>query len=421
MEQKSAILYIASRLPSRSETFVYREVIALRGISLRVLTASVRTPETGLGDEELERMARTSMVVYKGAFAVLGDLCAEMKRDVVRTLGTVLTALRDALEHYRISPVGLAKTMVHAVSGISLARRLCGSGVVRIHAHMAHVPASIAMYASMHAGIPFSFTGHGADVFRDACLLEQKLARASHVVCISLWHRSFYSRLYERRVSHYPIVRCGVDAGHWAAAVASKVEPLTKGDSTPMILSVVRLVPKKGVHILVRALGRMHGRGVAFRAVVAGGGAEFQNLKTLALACGVAGCIEWTGEIDHSRVADLLRESTVFALPCVISKDGDRDGIPVSLMEAMAAGVPCVSSDFPAIRELITDGVSGRLVPPEDPMALDQAISDLIRDSLARAKIAAAGKERVESEFSTALNSQRLSRVFTGDAEGVLL
>jgi glycosyltransferase involved in cell wall biosynthesis len=187
-----------------------------------------------------------------------------------------------------------------------------------------------------------------------------------------------------------------------------------------MILSVARLVPKKGVHVLVRALARLRDRSVAFRAVVAGDGAELNNLKALALACGVAACIEWTGAIDHSKVAGLIRESAVFALPCVVAKDGDRDGIPVALMEAMAAGVPCVSTDFPAIRELITDRVSGRLVPPEDPGALDQAIADLINDPLACASIAAAGKARVESEFSTALNAQRLSRVFNRDSEGAV-
>jgi glycosyltransferase involved in cell wall biosynthesis len=87
-------------------------------------------------------------------------------------------------------------------------------------------------------------------------------------------------------------------------------------------------------------------------------------------------------------------------------------------MEAMAGGVPCVSTDFPAIRELIADGVSGRLVPPEDPVALAQAIFDFINDPSLRASIGAAGKQRVESEFSTGLNVKRLSRVFDGDSEG---
>lgn len=418
MRRQSSILYLASRLPSRSETFVYREVIALRNLGIKVVTASVRAPETGLGDDELERMALSSMVVYKGAPAVFGDFCAEIARDASRTLRTVFRAIHDSLHRYGLSPARLAKTLVHAVSGISLARRLRGSGVRRIHAHMAHVPTSIAMYASMHGRIPFSFTGHGADLFRDALLLERKLARASHVVCISEWHRGFYSRVYQRPVGDYPLVRCGVDFRNWAVAGAGTGAPPARGQPIPMILSVARLVPKKGVHVLVRALARMRDRSVAFRAVVAGDGAELQNLKTLALGCGVAGCIEWTGAIDHSKVAGLIRESTVFALPCVIAKDGDRDGIPVALMEAMAAGVPCVSTDFPAIRELIEDGVSGRLVPPEDPVALAQAISDFINDPSLRASIGAAGKQRVESEFSTGLNANRLSQVFDGDSEG---
>ncbi len=420
MRRQPAILYLASRLPSRSETFVYREVIALRDMGLTVLTASVRAPETGLGDEELERMARSSMVVYQGPLVVFGDLFSEIRRDAAGTLRTVVSALRDSLQCHGLSPASLAKTLVHALSGISLARRLRGSGVRRIHAHMAHVPTSIAMYAALQGRIPFSFTGHGADIFRDALLFKRKLARASHVVSISEWHRGFYCRVYQRPLDRYPLVRCGVDPRNWAGAGSGMETPSATRQSIPMILSVARLVPKKGVHVLVRALARLRDRSVAFRAVVAGDGAELNNLKALALACGVAACIEWTGAIDHSKVAGLIRESAVFALPCVVAKDGDRDGIPVALMEAMAAGVPCVSTDFPAIRELITDRVSGRLVPPEDPGALDQAISDLINDPLACASIAAAGKARVESEFSTALNAQRLSRVFNRDSEGAV-
>lgn len=391
---------------------MYREVIALRNLGLRVVTASVRPPETGLGDDELERMAQSSVVVYKGATAVFKDFFLEIRRDAARTLRTVFIAMRDALQRDGHSFFSLAKTLVHAVSGISLAHRLRGLGVRRIHAHMAHVPTSIAMYASIHGRIPFSFTGHGADLFRDALLLKQKLVRASHVVCISEWHRDFYRQVHRRPAREYPLVRCGVDPGSWGAACVDSKAPAVGGDSIPMILSVARLVPKKGIHVLVRALARMFHRGVVFRAVIAGAGTELQKLKVLALECGVARCIKWRGAVDHSEVARLIRASAVFALPCVIAKDGDRDGIPVVLMEAMAAGVPCVSTDLPAIRELIANGVSGRLVPPEDHVALDQAISELMNNPSARASIGAAGKERVESEFSTALNAERLFRVF---------
>ena len=413
-------MYIASRLPSRSETFVYREVIALRNFGLEVVTASVREPETGLGDEELELMARSSFVVYKGVFAVIRDLYAELFRDASRTCRTVVTALHDSLDCHGYSPSRLSKTLVHAVSGISLARRIRCSAVRRIHAHMAHVPTSIAMYASMHGGIAFSFTGHGADLFRDASVLKSKLVRASHVVCISLWHRAVYYRLHRRPVHEYPLVRCGVDPGNWGGAEDESDHAAAGLEFVPMILSVARLVPKKGIDVLVRALGRMLHRGVAFRAVVAGDGPELESLKSLAGECGIARHMEWAGAIDHSKVAALIRRSAVFALPCVIASDGDRDGIPVVLMAAMASGVPCVSTDFPAIRELIEDGVSGRLVPAEDHGALEQAICELISDPAARVAMGAAGKEQVESEFSTTVNTRRLLRVFDSQAEVAL-
>jgi glycosyltransferase involved in cell wall biosynthesis len=114
-----------------------------------------------------------------------------------------------------------------------------------------------------------------------------------------------------------------------------------------------------------------------------------------------------------------MRGASVFVLPCVIADDGDRDGIPVVLMEAMAVGVPCVSSDFPAIRELIEDGVSGRLIAPADVKELARAIEGLIWDSSLRARICCGGKEAVSSEFSTRLNGHRLLDVFQGEREVV--
>ena len=419
MPKSSSILYVASRLPCRSETFVYREVVALRSHGVRILTASLRQPESGLGEPELEKMAAESIVVY-GSFArLIADVFSEAVLNLKRTARTFLAAFRDGFWEENKQGVYIFKILIQAAGGISLSRRIRGLGVSRIHCHLAHAPATVAMYAAMQSCIPFSFTGHGADVFRDGSLLKQKLSRAAQVVCISRWHREVYQRIHARPVAQYPLVRCGVDTETQSAGSDARQAAIPGGEALPLILTVARLVPKKGVHLLVQALARLHCAGRRFRAVVAGDGPELNSLQKLAVHCGVSGRIEWKGALIHSEVTALMRGASVFVLPCVIADDGDRDGIPVVLMEAMAVGVPCVSSDFPAIRELIEDGVSGRLIAPADVKELARAIEELISDSSLRARICFGGREAVSSEFSTRLNGHRLLDVFQGEREVV--
>ena len=415
----SSILYLASRLPCRSETFVYREVLTLRSLGVQILTGSLRRPETGLGEAELQKMAAESIVVYGSFLRLMADLFRECALNVKASARTFLAAFIDSLHEEKGNATSIFKIWIQAAAGISLARRIRGLGVERIHCHMAHATTTVGMYAAMQCGIPFSFTGHGADVFRDGTLLKQKLSRAMHVVCISRWHREVYQRIHARPASEYPLVRCGVDTDAESADLDAQPSPIDGGEAVPLILTVARLVPKKGVHLFVRALSRLHRVGRHFRAVVAGAGPELERLQKLARKCGVSGCIEWRGALAHSEVASLMREASVFVLPCVIAPDGDRDGIPVVLMEAMAKGVPCVSSDFPAIRELIEDGVSGRLVPPADVKGLARAIEALIFDPCLRDMTRSRGRATVQAEFSMELNARRLLGVFQREREVV--
>lgn len=419
MQTSSAILYIGSRLPSRSETFVYGEVIALRSFGVQVLTASLRPPETGLGAPELERMAMESIVVYGSLLRLGADVFLELAFHPSITALTFLAAIRDSLQKEAGQVAAIFKIWMQAMAGIALARRIRGLGVNRIHCHMAHATTTVGMYAAMQCSIPFSFTGHGADVFRDGSLLKQKLSRAIKVICISRWHREVYQRIVARPVDDYPLVRCGVGTDAEYSDFEAQDSHVDAIGDIPMILTVARLVPKKGVHLLVRALSRLQRLGRHFRAVVAGAGPELERLQKLADKCGLCGCIEWKGALAHSEVASLMREASVFVLPCVIAPDGDRDGIPVVLMEAMAAGVPCISSDFPAIRELIEDGVSGRLVPPADVNGLARAIETLIFDHSLRTHIRSRGREAVQLEFSSKLNARRLLSALQIEMEAV--
>ena len=397
------ILYLSSFLPKRSETFVYKEVLGLQSRGLDIGVASLYPPEKDLGEDELDRMAAGAVTVYgSGIGRLLRDASAFFVRHPLRSTAVMAVAMVDALFAADLKWKDRPKVVFQGLAALALARRLESHSRMptHIHIHMAHAATTVGMYAAKALGIPFSFTGHAADLFRERCLLEQKLRRAAFVACISEWHRDWYRTICHRPDEEYPVIRCGV-------AVPDVPVPARSGPPLTL-LGLGRLVPKKGFDVLIQACRILADEGVALECTVVGDGPEMQQLK--ALAAGLP--VKFPGAVANRDVPGLLKGTDIFVLPCRISRDGDRDGIPVVLMEAMAQGICAVSGDLPTIRELIRDNESGRLVPPGDPRALAACLRALAGDPALRASLARKGRRRIEEEFSSAKNLARLLSAF---------
>jgi len=396
------ILYIAGSFPARSETFVYREVRELRRRGWDVTTVSLNDPrEPGL--KEFEDLETGNLVLYgAGKSATAGAMLVEMLTHPIRSTGTFLTAIGDALSPGEPTKWSdRLKLPAQALAAIGLARRVRFRSPAHVHAHFAHAPATIAMYVAQQLGISFSFTGHANDLFQRRALLSKKLRRVRFVSCISEWHRDFYiSCAADPSKCH--VIRCGVPVSEW---VPREVDHNRKQIH---LLTVCRLVEKKGVDTLLRALP---GFEQDWKLTIAGEGRESDKLKAIARDCGIESRCEFLGAVTNDRVRELLMQADVFVLPCRTDGNGDRDGIPVVLMEAMACGVPVISGDLPAIRELIEHGESGMLVDGASPRDVTRALEELMRDKALRQRIAAGGRKRVESEFSLEQNVTRLEKL----------
>lgn len=408
---RPAIAYVGASLPVRSETFVYRELFGLRSRGWPVTAVSVHKPQHGLGDPALDQLADEAVPVYgRGGVALLADAFKQCLTSPIRSIKTLTRGKLDALFARDVKLSSRPKVMVQCVAGLALAYRLKPYNIAWLHAHMAHVPTTIAMYAAQALGVGFSFTGHAADLTRDRCLLSTKLRRAGFAPCISHWHRGFYDEQAPAAQgdAHRPIVRCAVDTDEFAPT------PREAGD-TLHILAVGRLVPKKGFDVLIDALASTPGVAVT----LVGDGPEQPALAELIEAHGLSDRIAMVGAKDNHMIRGMLGEHDAFVLPCRVATSGDRDGIPVVLMEAMAAGLAVVSGDLPTIRELVEDGQTGLMVDPENPDALPNALAKLRDDRELRARLASAGRRRVEDEFSTHANLDRLEtalrRVLDGD------
>ncbi|MEM7309044.1 MAG: glycosyltransferase family 4 protein [Planctomycetota bacterium] len=310
-------------------------------------------------------------------------------------------ALRDLTEE----PARPLRLAGQALAGIALGRTLLRRGIEHLHVHFAHAPATVGMYAAAYAGIPFSVTGHANDLYVHPQLLRAKLRRATPFATISEENRRFLLRELGAVAARVKLVRCGVDT--------ERFQPHGARDDVPLVFSTGRLVPKKGLDLLLKSLARVV---TPWRCVIAGDGPQHAELQRLARRLGIARRVRFLGAVDTATVRSYLRRAHVFVLPCRQAADGDIDGIPVALMEAMAMEVPVVSTRVSGIPELIEDRVSGRLVAPENTLELTYAISEILACSEHARSLGRAARAKVAAEFDLHRNARRLAGAFQTEA-----
>jgi len=390
------ILYIGATLPKLSETFVYRELLGLRNRGRPIRLASVHRPGADKDDPALAALAREALVVYSAATAAVLPLALAFHARVV------LRGVADAFTADHRGPAARIKHVGQVAMAAGAAWRLRGAGIGHVHAHMANTPATVGLYIARALGATFSFTGHAADLFVHRQALAFKLREAAFVSCISAWHRDFYREQAAIDPARLPVVRCSVE-------MPGEISGGSGGD----IVTVARLVAKKGIDILLRAYARLAAADPsAPRLRVIGDGPERAGLEALAEELGIAARVDFAGARPHAACLDAIRGAAVFALPCRTATSGDKDGIPVVLMEAMAAARAVVAGDLPTMRELVEDGASGMLVPPDDVAALGDALAAVVADPGLRRRLGAAARARVAEEFADDVNWDRLERAF---------
>ncbi len=277
------------------------------------------------------------------------------------------------------------------------ARGLKQEKVTHIHSQWAHSCATIGMYGARLLGTTFSFTGHGADLWRDRVALEDKIEQAVFIVCISKFHRDFYLR-NGADPSQLIMVYCGINPKLFFP------KDLSYDNGQPFkIRSSGRLVEKKGFEDLIDACKILLDKEINIQCAIIGSGPLANELQQRVATLGLQKYIDIPGRnISHEEMNDFLHEGDIYCLPCVWASDNDADGLPAVLMEAMASGLPVISTNLVGIPDLISDGVNGLLVSPRDASSLATAIERLYEDYELAKKLAAAGIETVQKRFDLA-------------------
>lgn len=307
-----------------------------------------------------------------------------------RFFAAFANALLGEREHLRARLAGIWHLFVAA----HWARALRSDAVSHVHSQWIHACGTVAMYGAWLLGVPFSFTGHAADLFRERCALRDKIRRARFIVCISEFHRRFFLEQGARPEQLF-IAYCGIDLSWFYPRAAAP-----QSACGIRILSSGRLVEKKGFAVLIDACRVLAQEGRSFECVIAGDGPLEAQLRERVERLGLADRVRLTGKaLLQEEIVSFMHQGDVYALPCVWAADGDVDGLPQMLMEAMACGLPAVSTRLVGIPDLIREGQTGLLVEPNDAIALAGALARLMDDPALRERFALAGRRWVAERF----------------------
>lgn len=386
-----AVAFVLKGYPRLSETFIAQEILGLerRGLDIRLI--SLRHPTDSARHPVHDEIA--APVSYLPEY--LKDAPARVARGwrVARRLPGYPAARRAFLRDLRRDPT--ANRVRRFGQACVLAAEL-PADVDRLHFHFLHTPASVARYAATMRRLPWSGSAHAKDIWTTPDWdLREKLAEADWVVTCTASGAAHLETLAPDP-SRVVLAYHGLDLDRFPPPADRE-----KGVGPVRLLSVGRLVEKKGYDDLIAALAALPGD-LDWRLVHVGGGDLKTRLAAQAEAAGIAARIDWHGPRSQDAVLAAMRDSDLFVLASRIARDGDRDGLPNVLMEAQSQRLPVLATDVSAIPELITDGETGRLVPPGDPAALSAALADLIADADLRARLGAAGEARVRGAFDAA-------------------
>jgi glycosyltransferase involved in cell wall biosynthesis len=433
--QGGAVAYVLKGYPRMSEMFIASEVYRLEqlGVPLRlyVIKPADETQRHGIVARIKSRPdylpATTSLTktpLRRWLAAHLKDFLPSLRTvarrrpaGLLRAANAAFTqAVRARRSFWSWPRKVYLKEFLQAAA---VADRVMGAGNVRhLHAHFCHGATTVTWLASMMTGLPFSFTAHAKDIYCESLnpsgLLRRKMRAARFVVTCTDANREHLLSIEPR--AHVHCVYHGLNAEFAELLCESNgaARPSMPNERKRLrALGVGRLVEKKGFDVMVEACGILRRRDVPFEAVIVGEHGEHEaEIRRRIDALGLRDSVRLAGPMEQSRLYEEYKSAGVFCLPCRVLENGDRDGIPNVLMEAMACGLPVVTTPVSGIPEIIKDGVNGRLVPPDDPAALADALLGLDADPRLAESLSIEARATVRERFDGERFAAELAALF---------
>ena len=424
-KKRFALAYIILRFPKRSEKFIEREVTAMAELLGSVLVFSLRKGEFNFPrNPNVEIMYLKDQSLWR-AVRAHGYLLAHSPRRFIRTLwkyillpyARVLKPKNSRERRKRTAK----RTRLYLKSAI-IASEIIKKKVPHIHAHYAHHPAQTAFRIANFTDRPFSFTAHAKDLFLAKPSKLRNLVKKSAfaLTCTRDGERFLKSQCSSK---YEPKIHClyhGLPLSRFFP-LAEKQPKKDESAKTPVILSAGRFINKKGFDVLLLSLSLLKKRGLNFKCILAGDGRLVDEINGLVDSLGLRQEVEFPGFLPEEDLAELYRQASLFALACRISSDGNRDGIPNVILEAMASGLPVVSTAVGGVPEVVKHEENGFLIEPDAPEAFADALESLIKGNDLRKRMGEKGRQLVCQQFEIKNNSEKLLRLFLKRSEKLRL
>lgn len=404
--------YVLKRFPRLSETFVLNEMLELERQGVEVTVFALLRPSDEPRHELLG--ALKAKVHHLSGGSALDGVLVRCGTGTDPGKKQPITGLLPTTGH-DFGPLfagrEIAETVQRHLQAAALAALARGSGLDHLHAHFATDATTVTLLAARLVGLPFSFTAHARDIWRtytdpatDTAARRLKIAEAAFVATVS-----------EHNAAHLRGLAAPADRGRirrlYNGVDLARFHPPATPREPDLFLAVGRLIDKKGFADLAEAAARLRDQGHRFRCLLVGEGPQRGALEAAIAARGLGEELRLLGALPQEAVLDLMRRATAFVLPCRIVDDGDRDGLPTVLLEALASGLPAISTAVAGIPEIIEDGRTGLLVPERDPAALAAAMRRIL-DPGPRRELAAQGRAKAEAAFDLARNVAVLRQWF---------
>ncbi|MFQ5449580.1 MAG: glycosyltransferase family 4 protein [Nitrospinaceae bacterium] len=426
-EQDFEIAYILKGFPRLSETFITNEIYLLERMGLNLRVYSVKDPREKKVHTKVRQLVTpvqylpetTSLSnrnLFMWLFENLPAFAASHFQLIRLTPGTYITTFLQMFVmcwKYRTGFFAKPRKIFikEFLQAGHIAVEILRSGRTRhLHGHFSHGSTTITAFVSKITGLPFSFTAHAKDIYQTKLnpgdLLRRKLNAAAFVVTCTEANKQYLQDLCPNGKKVNTIYH-GLDTSYFAPREKeTPAQPAT-------ILSVGRFVEKKGFTYLIEACRKLKDRGMDFKCLIVGEkGEQYELALQMIQSLNLEDTITLKSEVTQNELRGIYQRSTLFALPCQITDDGDRDGIPNVLVEAMAMGIPAVSTNISGIPELIQDGVNGVLVPQRDADALAGALGRLLQDKNLRDKLGQASRDTVCRTFDSKRTIGTLNHLF---------
>lgn len=385
--------------PSTSETFILRELLALERQGFDLLVLALRRTEEEPHADATGLMDRCVWAAPRASVRSFGRQVLALLRRPAGYLSAVMFVLRSALRQRRA-----VRELVGALlcAGDLAASRSC-RGVAHIHAQFCSRPATVGLLLAEMLGVTFSMSCHARDVFTsEGQLVGEKLAEAEFATVCTRHGLERLQRQYQLAAGgNLHLVYHGVDPSRF-------MPPLQRPAGPFVVLAVGRMVPKKGFDILLRAAALARSHGAEFELHFVGDGPEREDLERLASGLGLRDQTVFHGRLTQEELLPLYERASALACASIVTEDGDRDGIPNVILEALAMGVPVVATTTGGIPEVIEHEKTGLLARPGDAAALAEQLERVLYDEELRDRVRRAGRERIILDFDITRNIDRL-------------